>query len=60
MNSNTKYCIIACDWNPALLLSCPQFFGEIGYAQLPKPNNGLANLSKVEHKDISVILDMHP
>jgi hypothetical protein len=41
MNPYTKYYTIAGDWNPSLLLNCPQLFGGIGYSQLPKPNDGL-------------------
>ena len=48
MNPNTKYYTIAGDWNPSLLLNCPQLLGGIGYAQLPKPNDGLVPLSSVE------------
>jgi uncharacterized alpha/beta hydrolase family protein len=48
MNPNTKYYTIAGDWNPSLLLNCPQLLGGIGYSQLPKPNDGLAPLSSVE------------
>ena len=48
MNPNTKYYTIAGDWNPSLLLNCPQLLGGIGYSQLPKPNDGLVPLSSVE------------
>jgi uncharacterized alpha/beta hydrolase family protein len=48
MNPNTKYYTIAGDWNPSLFLNCPQLLGGIGYAQLPKPNDGLVPLSSVE------------
>jgi pimeloyl-ACP methyl ester carboxylesterase len=48
MNPNTKYYTIAGDWNPSLLLNCPQLLGGIGYPQLPKPNDGLVPLSSVE------------
>ena len=48
MNPNTKYYTIAGDWNPSLLLNCPQLLGGIVYSQLPKPNDGLAPLSSVE------------
>ena len=48
MNPNTNYYTIAGDWNPSLLLNCPQLLGGIGYAQLPKPNDGLVPLSSVE------------
>jgi uncharacterized alpha/beta hydrolase family protein len=51
-NTNTKYYTIAGDWNPSLLLNCPQLIGlpaeEAGYLQLPKPNDGLVPLSSVE------------
>lgn len=48
MNSNTKYYTIAGDWNPSLLLNCPQLLGGVGYSQLPKPNDGLVPVSSVE------------
>jgi uncharacterized alpha/beta hydrolase family protein len=48
MNPNTKYYTIAGDWNPLLLLNCPQLLGGIGYSELPKPNDGLVPLSSVE------------
>jgi uncharacterized alpha/beta hydrolase family protein len=48
MNPNTKYYTIAGDWNPSLLLNCPQLLGGIGYSQLPKPNDGFVPLSSVE------------
>jgi len=48
MNPNTKYYTIAGDWNPSLLLNCPQLLEGIGYSQLPKPNDGLVPLSSVE------------
>lgn len=48
MNPNTRYYTIAGDWNPSLLLNCPQLLGGIGYGQLPKPNDGLVPLSSVE------------
>jgi len=48
MNPNTKYYTIAGDWNPSLLLNCPQLLGGIGYSQLPKPNDGLVPLPSVE------------
>jgi triacylglycerol lipase len=48
MNPNTKYYTIAGDWSPSLLINCPQLLGGIGYAQLPKPNDGLVPLSSVE------------
>ena len=48
MNPNTKYYTIAGDWNPSLMLNCPQLLGGIGYSQLPKPNDGLVPLSSVE------------
>jgi uncharacterized alpha/beta hydrolase family protein len=48
MNPNTKYYTIAGEWNPSLLLNCPQLLGGIGYSQLPKPNDGLVPLSSVE------------
>jgi triacylglycerol lipase len=48
MNPNTKYYTIAGDWNPSLLLNCPQLLGGIGYSQLPKPNDGLVPLTSVE------------
>jgi hypothetical protein len=51
MNPNTKYYTIAGDWNPSLLLNCPQLLGGIGYSQLPKPNDGLASLSSVESQE---------
>ena len=51
-NTNTKYYTIAGDWNPSLLLNCPQLnwlpAEEAGYLQLPKPNDGLVPLSSVE------------
>jgi uncharacterized alpha/beta hydrolase family protein len=51
-NTNTKYYTIAGDWNPSLLLNCPQLnwlpLEETGYLQLPKPNDGLVPLSSVE------------
>jgi uncharacterized alpha/beta hydrolase family protein len=48
MNPNIKYYTISGDWNPSLLLNCPQLLGGIGYSQLPRPNDGLVPLSSVE------------
>ncbi|HZE78064.1 MAG TPA: alpha/beta fold hydrolase [Nitrososphaeraceae archaeon] len=54
-NANTKYYTIAGDWNPSLLLNCPQLIGlpaeQAGYFQLPKPNDGLVPLSSVESQE---------
>jgi uncharacterized alpha/beta hydrolase family protein len=48
MTPNTKYYTIAGDWNPSLLLNCPQLLGGVGYYQLTKPNDGLVPVSSVE------------
>jgi pimeloyl-ACP methyl ester carboxylesterase len=48
MNPNVKYYTIGGDWNPSLILNCPQLLGGIGYSQLPKPNDGLVPLSSLE------------
>jgi triacylglycerol esterase/lipase EstA (alpha/beta hydrolase family) len=44
MNPNIKYYTISGDWNPSLLLNCPQLLGGLGYSQLPRPNDGLVPL----------------
>jgi triacylglycerol lipase len=48
MNPTVKYYTIGGDWNPSLMLNCPQLLGGIGYSQLPKPNDGLVPLSSLE------------
>jgi uncharacterized alpha/beta hydrolase family protein len=48
MNPTVKYYTIGGDWNPSLILNCPQLLGGIGYSQLPKPNDGLVPLSSLE------------
>jgi triacylglycerol esterase/lipase EstA (alpha/beta hydrolase family) len=37
MNPNTKYYTIAGDWNPSLLLNCPQLLGGIGILSFQNP-----------------------
>ena len=59
MNPNTKYYTITGDWNPSLLLNCPQLLGGIGYSLFPKPNYGLVSLSSVEPQGYLHSFDIH-